>query len=174
MPTLRAAGEDDLPAILAIYNHAIENTTAVFEYRPQTLDMRREWFRAKAAAGLPIVVAVEDDRVIGFASYGPFRAWPAYKYTVEHSVYVDASSRGRGVGRALLNEVVAEARRHDIHAVIAGITTDNLPSLHLHQALGFVEVAHFLEVGYKFGRWLDLTFLQLLLDTPSDPSERET
>ena len=171
MPTLRAAVEDDLPAILAIYNHAIEKTTAVFEYRPHTLAMRREWFRAKAAAGLPIVVAVEEESVIGFASYGPFRAWPAYQDTVEHSVYVDASSRGRGVGGALLNEVVAEARRHDIHAVIAGITTDNLPSLRLHRALGFVEVAHFREVGYKFGRWLDLTFLQLLLDTPSHPSE---
>ena len=75
------------------------------------------------------------------------------------------------MGRALLNEVLAEARRYDIHAVIAGITTDNLPSLRLHESLGFVEVAHFREVGYRFGRWLDLTFLQLLLDTPSQPSE---
>ena len=171
MATLRAAVADDLQGILDIYNHAIEHTTAIFEYRPHTLDKRREWFKAKGAAGLPVVVAIEDDRVIGFASYGPFRAWPAYKYTVEHSVYVDVNCRGRGVGRALVNEMIAEARRRDMHAVIAGITTDNLPSLHLHRTLGFVEVAHFREVGYKFGHWLDLTFLQLLLDTPSRPTE---
>ena len=171
MATLRAAVVDDLQGILDIYNHAIEHTTAIFEYRPHTLDMRREWFKAKTTAGLPVTAAVEDDRVIGFASYGPFRAWPAYKYTVEHSVYVDVNTRGRGVGRALVNEMIAEARRRDIHAVIAGITTDNLASLHLHRTLGFVEVAHFDEVGYKFGHWLDLTFLQLLLETPSRPIE---
>ena len=101
MFNLRGATEGDLSAILSIYNHAIETTTAVFDYRPHTLQMRGEWFHAKRSANLPIVVAADSEEVVGFATYGPFRAWPAYKYTVEHSVYVAPNSRRRGIGRAL-------------------------------------------------------------------------
>lgn len=168
---LRGATEHDLSAILAIYNHAIETTTAVFDYRPHTLHMRREWFETKRAANLPVVVAVDNDGVVGFATYGPFRAWPAYKYSVEHSVYVAANARRRGVGLALVTEVIAEARRNQMHNVIAGITTDNAPSLQLHRRLGFVDAGCIHEVGYKFGRWLDLALLELLLETPRSPEE---
>lgn len=171
MFNLRGATEKDLSAILAIYNHAIETTTAVFDYRPHTLQMRGEWFQAKRSANLPVVVAVDNDDVLGFGTYGPFRAWPGYKYTVEHSVYVASTSRRCGIGRALVNQLVSEARRNLMHTVIAGIVSDNLPSLQLHRSLGFVDVGCVHEVGYKFGRWLDLMFLELLLDTPRSPEE---
>jgi len=144
----------------------------VFEYRPHTLEMRREWFKAKQAASLPVLVAVESGAVLGFASYGPFRAWPAYKYSVELSVYVDESARGRGIGSDLVRGVLATARERDLHVVMAGITADNAVSLRLHEKLGFVEVAHIREVGYKFGRWLDLKLLQIVLDGPRQPTDQ--
>jgi phosphinothricin acetyltransferase len=170
--TIRSAAENDLGDILRVYNQAIEKTTAVFEYRPHTLEMRREWFKAKQAASLPVLVAVESGAVLGFASYGPFRAWPAYKYSVELSVYVDESARGRGIGSDLVRGVLATARERDLHVVMAGITADNAVSLRLHEKLGFVEVAHIREVGYKFGRWLDLKLLQIVLDGPRQPTDQ--
>lgn len=168
---IRPATDADVPGILPIYNHAVEHTTAVFEYRPQTLEMRREWFRAKQAASLPVFVAAEGDRILGFSSYGPFRAWPAYKYSVELSVYVDIDARRRGIGTELIRAVIADAGARDLHVIMAGITADNEISLRMHERLGFVEVAHISEVGYKFGKWLDLKFMQLVLDSPSHPSE---
>jgi L-amino acid N-acyltransferase YncA len=171
MTTIRSAVDGDLSDILRIYNQAIEKTTAVFEYRAHTIEMRREWFHAKQTAALPVLVAEESGAVLGFASYGPFRAWPAYKYSVELSVYVDETARGRGIGSALVQRVVTHAREHDLHVVMAGITSDNAVSLRLHEKLGFTEVAHIKEVGYKFGRWLDLKFLQLVLDGPRRPTE---
>ena len=107
--------------------------------------------------------------VVGFAAYGPFRAWPGYKYSVEHSVYVAEGSRRRGVGRALVSGIVAEARTRGVHTIIGGVVSDNAASLRLHDALGFVAVGRIREVGFKFNRWLDLVFLQLVLDTPADP-----
>jgi L-amino acid N-acyltransferase len=169
--TIRPATERDLPEILRIYNHAVEHTTAVFEYRPHTIEMRREWFRAKQAASLPVLVAGEADAVSGFATYGPFRAWPAYKYSVEHSVYVDPAVHRQGIGSALVRAVLDEARARNLHVVMAGITSDNGVSLRLHERLGFKEVAHIPEVGFKFGRWLDLKFLQIVFDTPRTPTE---
>jgi phosphinothricin acetyltransferase len=171
MTTIRSAVEGDLADILRIYNQAIEKTTAVFEYRAHTIEMRREWFHAKQTASLPVLVADESGGVQGFASYGPFRAWPAYKYSVELSVYVDEHARGRGIGSALVQGVVAHARERDLHVVMAGITADNAVSLRLHEKLGFTEVAHVREVGYKFGRWLDLKFLELVLDGPRRPTD---
>ena len=171
MTSIRLAAEGDLEDILRIYNQAIEKTTAVFEYRPHTIEMRREWFRAKRAASLPVLVATESGAVQGFASYGPFRAWPAYKYSVELSVYVDEGARGRGIGSALVQGVISDARARDLHVIMAGITSDNVVSLRLHEKLGFTEVAHIPEVGYKFGRWLDLKFLQIVLDGPRQPTD---
>jgi phosphinothricin acetyltransferase len=169
--TIRPATERDLPEILRIYNHAVEHTTAVFEYQPHTIEMRREWFRGKQAASLPVLVAGEADAVSGFATYGPFRAWPAYKYSVEHSVYVDPAVHRQGIGSALVRAVLDEARARDVHVVMAGITSDNGVSLRLHERLGFKEVAHIPEVGFKFGRWLDLKLLQIVFDTPRTPTE---
>jgi len=170
MIQVRPAADADLVAILAIYNHAIATTTAVFEYEPHSLQVQRDWLDAKRTASFPVLVADLDDVVVGFATYGPFRMRPAYKYTVEHSVYVAEGVRRRGVARQLMQALIADARTRDYHAVVGGIVADNLPSLRLHESLGFVEVGHFPEVGYKFGRWQDLKFLQLLLDTPRAPT----
>jgi len=170
---IRHATDTDLAGILAIYNDAILKTTAVFDYRPHTLEMRRQWIREKQAAGLPVLVAADDDEVVGFSSYGPFRAWPAYKYSVEHSVYVGAAMRRRGVGAALVQAIVAEATRAEMHRIVTGITGDNDASIRLHMRFGFKEVGRLSEVGYKFGRWLDLVFLELPLPGPTQPRSDE-
>jgi L-amino acid N-acyltransferase len=171
MITIRFARETDLPEILDIYNHVIQNTTAVYTYEPHTLGMRKAWYDDKVRDGYPVFVAEEAGRVVGLSTYGPFRAWPAYKYTVENSVYVAADQRGRGIARLLMTPLIDAARAHDYHAIIASVDAANEASLRLHRSFGFKEVAHFREVGYKFGRWLDLKFLELVLETPADPVE---
>ena len=174
MIAIRQATEQDLPAILAIYNDAIRTTTAVYDYQPHTLAMQQTWYEAKVAGGWPVFVADDASMVVGFSSLGPFRAWAAYKYTVENSVYVATDRRGHGIGKLLLPPLIDAARRMEMHAIIAGIDAANVASYRLHQSFGFVEVAHFREVGYKFGRWLDLKFLELLLATPHKPQEEAT
>jgi L-amino acid N-acyltransferase len=169
---VRAAVPEDLEAILAIYNQSITTTTAVFSYEPHTLGMRRAWLMEKQAGGFPVLVAVDGVEIAGFASYGPFRDWPAYKYTVENSVHVAEAFRRRGAARALMTALIADAKQRECHAIVAGIVADNIASLALHASLGFTEVAHFREVGYKFGRWQDLKFMELLLATPRHPIER--
>jgi L-amino acid N-acyltransferase len=171
MITIRAAREADLPGILSIYNDIILTTTAVYQYEIHTAEMRREWYAAKLQAGYPVFVAEGGSAIVGFSTIGPFRAWQAYKYTVENSVYVAADQRGRGIGKLLLAPLIDTAREMDMHAVIASVDATNAASLHLHASFGFEEVAHFRQVGYKFGRWLDLKFLELLLDTPASPRE---
>ena len=172
MLVVRDASDADLPAILAIYNHAIETTSAVFSYEPHSLEMRREWFADKRAKRYPVLVADLGGAVAGFATYGPFRAWPAYRYSIEHSVYVAEGARRQGIARRLMELLLERARAQDFHVVIGGIVSENTASLALHEGLGFERVAHFKQVGYKFGRWLDLTFMQVVLDTPREPSDR--
>jgi L-amino acid N-acyltransferase len=170
MITIRAACEADLPAILEIYNHVILNTTAVYQYGPQTLEMRKVWYDAKVKDGYPLFVAEEEGRVVGLSTYGPFRAWAAYKYTVENSVYVAEGHRGKGIARLLMQPLIEAALRQSYHAIVASIDATNDASIRLHRSFGFEEVAHFRQVGYKFGRWLDLKFLELLLaDSPAHP-----
>jgi L-amino acid N-acyltransferase YncA len=172
MITIRAAREADLPEILDIYNHVILSTTAVYQYVPQTLEMRKAWYESKLVDGYPVFVAEDAGRVVGLSSYGPFRAWAAYKYTVENSVYVAADQRGRGIARLLMQPLIESSRVRGYHAIIAGIDAANEASLRLHRSFGFEEVAHFRQVGYKFGRWLDLKFLELLLpDSPARPMD---
>lgn len=171
MVTIRKATEQDLPAMLAIYNDVILNTTAVYDYQPHTIEARQQWWDTKQQQGFPVFVAEEEDRLLGFSSIGPFRAWAAYKYSVENSIYVDSSARGKGVGKLLMPPLIEAARQLDMHTIISGIDATNEASLQLHRNFGFEEVAHFKQVGYKFGRWLDLKFLQLLLSTPLQPRE---
>jgi L-amino acid N-acyltransferase len=163
---LRDAVESDLPGILGIYNEIIAHSTAIYTERPISLDDRLAWFRARQEQKYPILVAVDESGVIGFASFGDFRAWPCYLHTVEHSVHVRADRRGHGIGRALLEALIPRASALSKHVLIAGIDTDNTVSLKLHQRLGFVQVAHFREVGRKFNRWLDLVFMQRFIDPP--------
>jgi len=165
--TIRDAREDDLEAILDIYNDVIINTTAVYSEQPHTLQMRKDWYDERIKNNFPVFIADADGRVAGFSSFGHFRVWPCYRYTVEISVYVAASQRGKGISKILLQALIDRAREMNKHAVIAGISADNEISLNLHRSFGFEEVANFKEVGYKFGRWLDLKFLELVLsNTP--------
>ena len=157
------AGEAHLPGILAIYNHAVVNTTAIWNDVIVDLENRRAWWRGRTEAGFPVLVAVEGGEVLGYASYGPFRAFDGYRQTVEHSVYVAESARRRGAATALLEGLEAEARRTGMHVMLGGIAADNAPSLTLHEKLGFVETGRMPEVGGKFGKWLDLVFMQKML-----------
>lgn len=163
MITIRHATEDDLPQILDIYNDIILNTTAVYYYEPHTLEMRKEWFADRREKGFPVFVAVEGEKILGMSSIGPFRVPAAYCFTVENTVHVAAEARGRGIGKLLMAPLIEVARELKMHAVIAGIDATNEASLHLHKSFGFIEVAHFREVGFKFERWLDLKFLELIL-----------
>jgi L-amino acid N-acyltransferase YncA len=171
MVTIRNAREEDLPAMLDIYNHIILHTTAVYHYAAHTMEMRKAWYDSRIEGGFPIFIAEDEGRIVGFSSYGPFRPWPAYKYTMENSVYVAEGQRGKGIGRALMEPLIRAAREQDVHALIAVIDASNEVSKQLHRSFGFEEVGHFREVGYKFGQWLDLSFMELVLDTPARPVE---
>ena len=156
--------------ILAIFNEAIVNSTALYDYKPRTPAMMQAWFEAKTKGDYPVIGAINDEgTLLGFASYGTFRAWPAYKYTVEHSVYVDTRFRGQGLGKALLREVISAATAHDYHLLIGGIDAANTVSIALHRSLGFSHCASIKQAGFKFGRWLDLEFYQLILPSPAMP-----
>lgn len=171
MITIREATEADLPAMLEIYNDIIVNTTAVYDYKPHTLEMRQQWFAVKQEQGFPVFVAEEEGVIYGFSTIGPFRNWAAYKYSVENSIYVAADARGKGVGKLLFPPIIKAAADRQMHTIVAGIDATNESSIKLHERFGFVEVAHFKQVGFKFGKWLDLKFFQLLLATPEKPEE---
>lgn len=157
-------------AILAIFNDAILTSTALYDYKARTPQNMVNWFEAKKAGGFPVIgIEDGDGTLMGFGSYGTFRAFPAYKYTVEHSVYVQKDHRGKGLGRVLMQALIEAARRHDLHAMIGGIDAANAGSISLHERLGFKHVGTLPQVGFKFGRWLDLAFYQLILDTPAQP-----
>ena len=169
---IRAATEKDLSAILEIYNDAIINTTAVYDYKPHTPEMRKKWFDDKVKSGIPVLVAEQANAVAGFASYGPFRAWAAYKYSAEHSVYVHPDFRRQGIAKTLLIALIEKAKQKNVHTLIAGIDADNEISIRLHESLGFSEAGRLNEVGYKFGRWLNLVFMQMILENELEPNEK--
>ena len=161
--TISAAARAQLPEIRDIYNEVIRNSTAVFSDVEVTLEDREAWFDAKRTAGFPVLVAVEPAGVVGFGTFGEFRTWPGYRYSVEHSVHVRADCRGRGVGRALVQALLQEAARMQKHVMIAGIDAQNVTSVALHEKLGFRVAGELKEVGFKFGRWLDLKLMQRLI-----------
>ena len=163
MIAVRNATENDLTQILDIYNDAILNTTAVYDYEPHTLEMRRQWLETKQQQGFPVFIAEENGEVLGFSSIGPFRAWAAYQYSVENSIYVKDGQRGKGIGKLLMQPLIDAAKELKMHAIVAGIDAENEGSIELHKKFGFVEVAHFKEVGYKFDKWMDLKFLELIV-----------
>jgi L-amino acid N-acyltransferase len=157
-------------AIMDILNEAILNSTALYEYQPRTLESMTAWFDAKALDRHPVIGVENDDGVLmGFASYGTFRARPAYKYSVEHSVYVHEDHRGNGLGRALLERIIAAAQEQQYHLLVGGIDADNAASIALHEKLGFTHAGTLRQAGFKFGRWLDLAFYQRVLETPHHP-----
>jgi len=162
--------EQHAAAILDILNEAIVNSTALYDYQPRSSESMRSWFTTKETHQFPVIGAVDEtNTLLGFASYGTFRAWPAYKYSVEHSVYIHTDHRGKGIGRALMQQLIAAAIAQQYHVMIGGIDVTNTASIVLHEHLGFVHAGTIKHAGFKFGRWLDLAFYQLLLPTPEHP-----
>lgn len=159
-------------AILAILNDAILHSTAIYDYVPRPLASMEPWFAAKAAGQYPVIGAEDDaGQLLGFASYGPFRHFPAYKYTVEHSLYIHPDHRRRGLGRTLLQSLIAAARTQQHHLLVGAIDSANTPSIQLHLQLGFTHSGTIPHAGFKFGRWLDLHFYHFTLDTPVEPRD---
>ncbi|MBP1882021.1 GNAT family N-acetyltransferase [Sinorhizobium mexicanum] len=163
---IRDAADSDLEAIRDIYNDAVANTTAIWNETLVDVANRATWLKARKSVGFPVIVATSDaGEVIGYASFGDWRAFDGYRHTVEHSVYVRSDRRGGGIGRALMVALIERAEALGKHVMVAGIESSNLASIRLHEQLGFEQTGHIKEVGTKFGRWLDLTFMQLTLRT---------
>jgi L-amino acid N-acyltransferase YncA len=160
---IRPAVEPDLPDILAIYNDAVVNTTAIWNWNTADLANRQAWFESRAKQGYPILVAGAEGSVLGYASYGDWRPFDGYRFTVEHSIYVADAARGQGVGAKLLGALIGKAQDAGKHVMLGGIEAGNEASLALHRRFGFVETGRLPQVGQKFGKWLDLVFMQLKL-----------
>lgn len=166
---IRFATKEDCAAIAEIYNHAVVHTAAIWNDKTVDTDNRIAWFEARQFAHFPVLVSEENGVVTGYSSYGDWRAFDGFRHTVEHSVYVHPDHQGKGLGRELLTALIEEARRRGKHVMVAGIEAQNSASLHLHETLGFITTGQMPQVGTKFGRWLDLTFMQLQLDNRTDP-----
>lgn len=163
---IRDAVAADAPGIMAIYNDAVRHTTAIWNEALVDADNRRQWMQERQARGYPVLVAVDaQGHVLGYASFGDWRAFDGYRHTVEHSVYVRQGHRGSGIGQALMQALIERARALGKHVMVAAIEAGNTGSIALHRRLGFEQTGLMPEVGVKFGRWLDLAFLQLRLDT---------
>lgn len=160
---IRDARDEDLPALLEIHNEAIRNTTAIWDEETVDVADRRVWLEERRGQGFPVLVAVSAGRVAGYASYGVWRAKSGYRHTVENSVYVHPDHHRRGVASALMTELIARARAGRIHVMVASIESGNSVSIALHERFGYRVVGVMPEVGVKFGRWLDMTYLQLIL-----------
>ncbi|MBC6999463.1 GNAT family N-acetyltransferase [Cytophaga sp. FL35] len=164
---IRSATEKDLSAILKIINHEILYTTSLYHYDPRTEEQQLQWFREKQENNFPIIVAEIENEVIGFGSYGTFRPWAAYRFSVEHSIYVHKDFQGQGVGKVLMVHLIELAKKEGYRTMLAGVDASNTASVAFHKKFGFKEVGIFKQVGYKFDKWLDLTFLQLLFQEES-------
>jgi len=165
---IRDAGESDLPGLLAIYNDVIATSTAVYHNNPVSLEERTQWWRARVEQGYPVLVAHDKSGVLGFSTFGDFRSWPGYRFTIEHSVHVRSDRRGKGVGKDLVKALFPRAQALGKHVMVAGVDAANEASIRFHERLGFEKVAHLREVGYKFDRWLDLVFLQRWVSPAGD------
>ena len=159
---IRCATLDDLPAINDIYNHYVLNSTCTYQEEAETIADRHAWFAAHGAAH-PITVAILANEIVGWGSLSPYHKRAAYRHTVENSVYVAHTHQRRGIGRLLLEDLIDRAKTVGHHTIIAAIDSEQMPSIALHAKLGFVEAGHMRQLGFKFGRWLDVRYLQLML-----------
>lgn len=167
---IKLCGEDQLSEIRAIYNEVIAHSTALYYYQPRTRDEMKDWFVSKGQNNFPVLGAFDrDETLLGFATYGPFRNWPAYQFTVEHSVYIKSDMRGKGLGEALLKAIIEHVRARNFHVLIGGVDGSNTVSARLHEKLGFQYCGTIKHAGYKFDQWLDLAFYQLVLESPNLP-----
>ncbi|MFI8480566.1 GNAT family N-acetyltransferase [Pseudomonas sp. NPDC078700] len=167
------ATEDDLPELLAIYNDAVLNSTAIWNETTVDLENRRLWLRDRLGAGFPVLAARNmTGRLVGYATYGTWRSIEGFRHTVEHSVYVCADQRGLGIGPLLMKALIERARSAKLHVMVAAIESENRASIRLHKQLGFSTTGQMPQVGRKFDRWLDLTFMQLNLNA-EEPDDQE-
>ena len=166
MANIRPATEADLPAILAIYNDAVMNNTAIWIETPSDLADRAAWLAARREAGFPVLVADDKQavgKVLGYGTFGQFRPYEGFRHTVEHSVYVSDEAQGRGIGKLLLAALITEARLRGKRVMVGAIDATNYVSLALHEHMGFEETGRMHGVGEKFGKRLDMVLVQLAL-----------
>lgn len=164
--TIRPATHPDLPGILEIYNDAVLNTTATYDYEPRTLEHRTQWLEERQRERYPVFVAVDGaGRVVGWSALNPFHARFGYRFTAENSVYVAADRRGQGLGKLLLAPLLDGAKDRGLHAIIAAIDAENEASIRLHARFAFERVGHFKQTGFKFGRWLDVVYMERLIES---------
>ena len=169
---IRDAVPADLPAIREIYNDAVLNTLAIWNEQTVDLDNRQQWFNARQAQGYPILVIVDDANIpLGYASFGDWRPFEGFRHTVEHSVYVRSDQRGNGLGPQLMTALIKRAKTCGKHVMVAAIESGNAASIRLHERAGFLVTGQMPQVGTKFGRWLDLTFMQLTLNPGAEPPD---
>jgi phosphinothricin acetyltransferase len=161
--TIRIARKEDVSKILEIVNYEILNSTVLYDYQERTYAYQLNWFEEKQHEKMPVIVAVHKNEVVGFGTYGSFRPREAYKFSVEHSIYIAQKARGLGTGRKLMVALISLAKAGGFHVMIGGVDAANEESIAFHKKFGFTETGTLKEVGYKFGRWLDLKFLQLVL-----------
>jgi phosphinothricin acetyltransferase len=161
--TIRPATFNDVTAILDIVNYSILHTTANYNYDIQTIEVQNKWFEDKQLHHFPVIVAESSGQVIGYGTYGTFREKIGYQYTVEHSVYVAEKYTGKGIGTLLLQELIQRAKNQGYHTMIGAIDADNLDSIAFHKKFGFVECGIIKEAAFKFNKWLDLLFMQLII-----------
>lgn len=163
MIEIRDAVEEDLEDLLRIYNHAIATSVATLDLDLQSLEERKEWFSHYGKQN-PLIVAVMDGQVIGYSCLSVFREKPGFSKSLELSVYIDEPFWGLGIGTALMEEILGKAKELEVHAIVSSISAGNEASVRLHEKFGFRKVGHFPEIGFKFDKWLDVVFYQLLLD----------
>lgn len=167
MIRIRPAQREDCSGILEIYNDAVLNTTATYDYEPRTLAHRKAWFDDHKKIGFPIYVALnETGRIVGWSALNRYHDRLGYRFTSENSIYIAEDHRGQGIGKKLLLPLIESAKKIGLHAIIAAIDASNEPSIRLHKRFGFETVGHFKRVGYKFDRWLDVVYMELLLPEP--------
>lgn len=154
----------DISDMLVIYNEVIANSTAIYIDTPSTLEELQEWVETKQIKKYPVLVAVKESAVLGFSTFGDWRAKPGYRYTVEHTVHVNANTRGQGIGAHLVKALFPYAHALGKHVMLGVVDGENTGSIRFHERLGFEEVARFPQVGYKFDRWLDAVFMQRFID----------
>jgi L-amino acid N-acyltransferase YncA len=172
---IRDAIQADFDEITAIYNEVLTNSTAIYSDRPTTSEERIAWWRMRQEQGYPVLVARDDGSIAGFGTFGDFRPWPGYRFTVEGTIHIPSSARGQGVGTELLQALIVRAGTLGKHMMIAGVDSENTASLRFLERFGFERVGHLREVGYKFDRFLDLIFLQYWITPPSqDTSNPQT
>lgn len=164
MSTLRPATENDLQPILEIVNYNILHATSIYDYEPRTFEEQKQIWEEKKSKNFPLIVAEIDGKIAGFGTFGTFRFKEGYKFTVEHSVYVSYDFQGKGIGKQLLVELISLAKKQNYHCMIGVIDAANVSSILFHQQFGFETVGELKEVGFKFGKWLDVVLMQKILN----------